>query len=237
MPNRRKIYAALAVVFLASLGAAVFFHYFAVSVIGDLAGIPAILALFGALFQVARDSIAFDRAVRFEEGKNRFTIGATSHMANVAFDKHVLFCEEYVAEVSKALDTLVRRGPHREVLPHANNLYDIRRKWVVWVTPQIEAKLEQFEAALRTIGAQAILFALPVGSPGRSEAIQKAHKAYAEVMGLEWRVEEHKLEQLANERNADRAITRLRAVLGTDELTRLRTELVNRALENLDSPK
>jgi hypothetical protein len=61
-----------------------------------LAGLPAIAALFAALFQLSRDSIAFDRSVRLEEAKNRFTVGATSHMAIVAFDKHVQFCEEYV---------------------------------------------------------------------------------------------------------------------------------------------
>lgn len=65
--NPPRIYAALAVVFVASLAAATFFHFFPVSVVGDLAGIPAILALFGALFQLSRDRISYDRSVRLEE--------------------------------------------------------------------------------------------------------------------------------------------------------------------------
>ena len=54
--NRTK-YLGLAIIFLASLAAATFFHFFPVGVVGDLAGIPAIAALFGALFLLARDSM------------------------------------------------------------------------------------------------------------------------------------------------------------------------------------
>src|SRR2546427_6321069 len=71
-----KYYWALVVVFLASLGLIVLFHFFPVwPVVSDLAGLSAIGSLFGALFQIARDRIAFDRSVRLEEGRNRFTIG------------------------------------------------------------------------------------------------------------------------------------------------------------------
>jgi hypothetical protein len=47
-------------------------------------------------------------ADQLEEAKNRFTVGATSHMANVAFDKHVQFCEEYVEQVFKVMENLFR---------------------------------------------------------------------------------------------------------------------------------
>jgi hypothetical protein len=36
---------------------------------------------------------------QLEEFRNRFALGATSHMANVAFDKYVEFCEEYMKNV------------------------------------------------------------------------------------------------------------------------------------------
>src|SRR5260370_26917350 len=144
-------YATLTIVFAASLLAGVFFHFFPVGIVGDLAGIPAIAALFGALFLLSRDSIAYDRSVRLGEAKNRFTVGATSHMANVAFDKHVQFCEEYTAEVNRTLTFLFRRGPHGDVLQHANALADIRTNWTVWLTPEIETQLIRFEGALRTI--------------------------------------------------------------------------------------
>ena len=74
-----------------------------------------------------RDLEAFKHGLRkaheieMEEAKNRFTVGAASHMANVAFDKHVQFCEAYSGEMFSALTTLFARGPHAEA----------------WCTPQI----------------------------------------------------------------------------------------------------
>ena len=50
-------------------------------------------------------------------------------MANVAFDKHVLFCEEYAAEVYRTVGVLFRRGVHAEALVNANALVEIRTKW------------------------------------------------------------------------------------------------------------
>jgi cadmium resistance protein CadD (predicted permease) len=137
----KYVYLGCAIVFAASLLAIVIFHYFPVSVVGDLAGIPAIVALFGALFQLSRDNIAFERSLLIEETKNRFAVGAMSHMANVAFDKHVLFCEEYTTAAYGAMATLFRRGPHEDALVEASTLSDIRLKWTVWLAPDVIASL------------------------------------------------------------------------------------------------
>jgi hypothetical protein len=222
-------YTVLAVVFVASLLAAILFHFFPAGAVGDLAGIPAIAALFGALFQLSRDSIAYDRSVRLEEVKNRFTVGATSHMANVAFDKHVQFCEEHTAEINRTMTFLFRKGPHGDVLQHANTLMDIRIKWTVWLTPEIEARLVAFEGALRTIGAQAELLADLRADEDRADPIRRAYGTFAAVMGWEaWRGE-----AVTRDLAAEKVIDGLRTVLGIGELTRLRAELVKRAKDNL----
>lgn len=222
-------YAALAVIFLASLSAAVVFHYFPVGAVGDLASIPAIAALVGALFQLSRDSIAYDRALRLEEAKNRFTVGATSHMANIAFDKHVLFCEKYIAGVNGALDTLFRRGPHEDVLKDADTLFDLRRNSVLWLTPEIEAGLVNFEGALRKIGANAWLLGELRADQDRTDAIKEAYGTFAAVMGWEtW-----KGEPVTRNLAAEKIIEALRNALGIKELTHLRTELIKRAFDNL----
>src|SRR5260370_23465685 len=120
MNMKAKYYWALAIVFLASLGLIVLFHFFPTwHVVSDLAGMSAIASLFGALFQLARDRMAFDRSMRLDENRNRFTIGATSHMASVAFDKHASFSEEYVTEMQSTLTNLFNLGPRPEVMEHA----------------------------------------------------------------------------------------------------------------------
>jgi hypothetical protein len=200
--------------------------------VGDLAGIPAILALFGALFQLLRDSIAYDRSARMEEAKNRFTIGATSHMASIAFDKHVSFCEEYTQAVNDALQTLFRRGPHESVLEDANKLSGARAKWNVWLTPEIEAELVKFESALRTIGANAWLLGELRADEDRTDPIKEAYGTFAAVMGWEtWRGV-----TVTRDLAAEKIIDGLRSVLGIGELTRLRTALVKHAMESLGEP-
>jgi hypothetical protein len=231
--NPAKIYIAWGTVFLASAAVAIFFHYFPAGIVGkavgELAGVPAVLALFGALYQLGRDSIAHERTLILEETKNRFTVGATSHMAEVAFNKHVLFCEEYTEGVNRAFKTLFRRGPHEAVLEDADALADVRTRWSLWLTSQVEEQLVNFERALRAIGANAMLLADP-GADGRTEAIKEAFSTLAAVLGLgNWRGE-----PVNEDVAARRIIEGLRNVLGVKELTDLRAKLVKRAFDNLE---
>lgn len=222
--NRKNTYIALGIVFVASMAAA--FSSPLGKAIRALASVSAIGSLFGALFQIARDRIAHERSLSILESQNSFAMGATSHMAGVAFDKYSSFCEEYVAEMFNALTTLTREGPRRTALDHANNLLMIERKWAVWLTPAIEKELEPFERALRTIGADA--FTLE-HAPGEGKYINEMYSTFAKVIGLQkW-----DNESLTGELTVAAVIDRLRRVLGTEELSRLRSELVARALQNI----
>ena len=169
-------------------------------------------------------------SVRLEETKNRFTVGATSHMANVAFDKHVEFCEAYADEVNSTLSFLFRRGPDQDVLQKANALADLRTKWSVWLTPEVDAKLFKFEGALRTIGANAWLLGELRAGEDRAKAIRNAYGTFAAVLGWEnWQGE-----AVRRDLAAERVIEGLKKVLGIGELTQLRSELIRRATDSLD---
>jgi hypothetical protein len=93
--------------------------------------------------------------IEMEEAKNRFTVGATSHMADVVFDKHVRFSEEYSRAAHEAMECFFRKGPTREIFQFEGNLLRIRTRWAVWLTPELEEKLDKFQQNLRTIGAYA----------------------------------------------------------------------------------
>jgi hypothetical protein len=92
-----------------------------------------------------------------EERKNTFSIGATSHMATVAFDKHIEFCEEYVEEVYNALQALVQDGMPQQPLDVAS-FFRIRQKWALWLTNEIDSELEQFERRVTQLGGEAPAF-------------------------------------------------------------------------------
>ncbi|MCF6255042.1 MAG: hypothetical protein L3J98_10515 [Gammaproteobacteria bacterium] len=190
--------------------------------------LPGVGALFTALYQLARDKISHDRSLYILEAKNSFALGASSHMANVAFDKHVLFCEEYVQEMFSALDTLFREGPTRDALTHSSALYRIQRKYAVWLTPKLEQELDKFEAAIRRIGATADLVYENPGTDGRSVKIEEMYALFSEVIG-----EHDQREGITEDVAVTAVIAKLRKVLGTEELTELRGRLVQSALRHL----
>ena len=76
------------------------------STLQHVVALPAFGAFFAALLKIFLDLLAHDRALLLLEAQNAFSIGATSHMAIVAFDKHVTFCEEYLGEMYQTLSTL-----------------------------------------------------------------------------------------------------------------------------------
>jgi hypothetical protein len=130
-------------------------------------------------------------------------VGATSHMATVAWDKHIEFCEEYVEEMYKALHTLIQDGRTDEPLD-ARSFSRIREKWALWFTHEIENKLETFERDITQIGPSRVLDANGNGPPVSNENSIKT--------GI--------------------VIAYLRGALLTEELTALRNDLVIRSSGN-----
>jgi hypothetical protein len=113
-------------------------------------------SLLGVTAKYSKESaiLAHERSVLLAERQNAFSIGATSHMATVAFDKHIGFCEEYVEAMSIALYTLIEGGT-KEKPPGAREFFRIRQKWALWLTDEIEVKLDRFERDIAKIGADA----------------------------------------------------------------------------------
>ena len=107
-------------------------------------------------------------------------------MANVAFDKHVQFSEEYVQEVHKALVTLFKEGPTAEVLQHTKALYMLQQKYAVWLTAKLEKDLELFESALRRLGANAHYVSAAPAADDFQQRLSAMYKTFADVMGAEF---------------------------------------------------
>lgn len=159
---------------------------------------------------------------------------AGSHMANVAFDKYVQFCEEYAEGFHKALDTLTAHGPTDKVLADAAALYRLRRKWAVWITTDTDEKLDRFELALREIGASAGYVQATLGDPnaqGRETHINRMYARLAQVMGYkEWAGQE------VGDELAHYALDALlRRILGTEKFDELRRTVVSRAVDELEA--
>ena len=137
-----NLYISLSIVFLISVLCTLFLP------INDIfKGIfvtPALLSMFGALFQLARDHAAHESKLDLQRKQQIFNLGATSHIANITFDKHVEFCEKYMAEVDSTVIMLYSKGASNAALSHADHLYTLRIKYSAWLTEEIGSQLYPF---------------------------------------------------------------------------------------------
>lgn len=178
-----KIYIGLGGVLVCSFGAATFFP--AVDILRGIYASPGILALFGALYQIIRDQNAHERNLELQKRQQIFNLGATSHMANVAFDKHVEFCEIYMQEVHNTVVTLYREGPTEKALEHAAELHLLRQEYSAWLTDEINEQLFPFEQALRSLGVNEQFIKTTINSkPHQESRSKKIDKVYEEFKRL-----------------------------------------------------
>ena len=74
---------------------------------------PGSVALLGVLYQLWRDDRAHERELELQSKQQDFALGTASHMATVAYDKHVAFGEEYMERVQSGFQQLMNRGKKR----------------------------------------------------------------------------------------------------------------------------
>jgi hypothetical protein len=219
-------YFVLAVVFLLSISA-----YFLVAdshnVLAGFVAAPGVTALFGALFQLARDESDYQKRLETQRRDFQFTLGAASHMANAAFDKHAEFGEKYMRELNETVLTLFREGDTPDALKHAAQLYKLRQDYAMWLTEKIDTDLDQFESTLRRLGADAQFIRSTTGhgaySDERSLRINSNFELFGRILGLK------SPESIEEKSLVDALKTRVRAILGIEELTQLREHLVKQA--------
>lgn len=111
--------------------------------------IASLLAIAGTLFMAVTKYI-FE--AKKQEQQNYFSLSATSHMAQVAFDRHVEFCEEYINELQLIIHELFRDANHKKGMDYFYQLKAIKDKHRVWVTQSIETVLKPVESALWNMG-------------------------------------------------------------------------------------
>ncbi len=126
MPARRswKVYIVAALVFIVSFATA--WTLPTTDLLRGLLGLPGVAALFAALYQIIRDEAAHARMLDLQERQHLFNLGVTSHMANVAFDRHVGFTEQYISRMQQGLTQLFQTGPPGDSLKLCIDLADIR---------------------------------------------------------------------------------------------------------------
>ena len=192
--------------------------------VGAIAG--GVIAQVGAII-LAQNK---DASERQKDAINRAFDSAGSHMAVVAFDKYVGFCEAYATTYRECLATIVEHGPCKQAMSLSADLSRLRAKWALWVTPEIDAKLEPFEKALNKMGRDAAIadpqFAASV--PNRHEIVDRMYKTFSELFGFPaWNGE-----ALSSELAVTSLMGHLRDTLGIEVFGSLRQSTVRHAFDD-----
>ena len=221
-----KVYVVAAVVLVVSFVAA--WTLPTTDILRGVIGLPGVAALFAALYQIVRDEAAHARVLDLQERQQLFNLGVTYHMANVAFDRHVGFSEQYISRMQQGLTQLFQTGPPGESLKLCSDLIDIRLSFRAWITEDLEAKVMPFEDALRQIGARKIALEGLEPGPERSRVVNEMYAIFSDVTGL-------KRDGQIDEKLAPRRIiTHLQDLLGVQQLSRLRRAAVQSAIDTLE---
>jgi hypothetical protein len=190
-----------------------------------VASLPAVVAMIGILSDVWRDSMSHRRQKELQRQEHDFTLGIASHMANVTFNKHIEFCEEYFQAVNSIVNEHLSAGPNDTAYAAARKLQHVREKYSPWLTRDIEDALLPTEIALARVGASsALLERLPVGSE-RERVVNEMFELWSVVVGVK---------STPNESERQSAAIGIRdhfrSVLGVDALTTLRSRALATAL-------
>jgi hypothetical protein len=172
-----------------------------------------------------------ERALLTQQLEHAFAVGSSSHMANVAFDKHVKFCEDYAEELRRTIGTLIAHVTTTKALDHAAALTLLRQKQALWLTEEMEVPLETIEAALRRIGAGHHRCEVDhrMSYDERMAIHREIYKLFADLVGAKVLGPFPDGEQFSEEMAIGNVIRGLGRILGVDDLTRLRQKILNNA--------
>ena len=222
------VYIILAIVFALSLGTELVLP--TVDILRWASSAPALVALIGVVLQVFRDQAQHEKALLIQRDQQHFVLGVTSHMANVAFDRHVDFCEKYITQMQETLSTLFREGPTRKCLELSSQLANTRLSFRTWLTSDIQNKILPLEEALTKIAGMHIeLEGLPVGD-NRSQVVEAMYNTFSDVLGLSRQEGRGENDEAIV---AGRIMDHLQDILGVKQLVHLRIALVDEAVKAL----
>ncbi|MGA3372186.1 MAG: hypothetical protein ABSC48_10545 [Terracidiphilus sp.] len=165
---------------------------FAAGLVGAIGGSAMAPKLFGdwwlekvkARYAKELAEIEHKLSILLSDRQNAFSMGASSHMATVLFDKHIGFCEEYVEAMSKALQTLIQAGKKDQPLD-AKELLRIRQKWALWLNDEIEVNLDRFEQDITRIGGDAQVFDANGAPVSRDTSIRRVIADLRKILATE----------------------------------------------------
>jgi hypothetical protein len=181
--------------------------------------LPGAASLVLSLFQLLRDQSQYEKEIEMQRKQQFFNLSVTSHMAQVAFDKHVQFCEAYIKEVRKIIDAYNMHGPIvGSAVDHSHKLRTLRLEFEPWITAKITEKLVEFEQGLKKLSLYYDNYNEAPDQERKRKVFTKAYEIFNIIIG-----------DVDDESSPDKIIEHLRNILGIEELTALRQAVMREA--------
>jgi len=221
-----NFYIAYTAIFIVSILLAIFLPIG--EIFKDIMAIPVAAALLAILYQLYKDQRVHEHNIEIQNKQQDFALSVASHMADVTYDKHVMFCEEYTNRVQEGFQELLRDGVSKNSIKIGGDLIRIRQKHSPWLTKEIEIALNPFEQTLIKIGAKNDLInVLPIGEQ-RTKIIDDVYRSFGLILGHEKPLNEEETGLAINE-----VIEKIRDILGINILTELRLKTAELALKRV----
>lgn len=178
-------------------------------------------------YSIKLESAKKELQSKLQQEQQVFSLGAMSHMATTAFDKHVEFSEKYLEKVLQAFHELRTSCDSKIALSFAGELTHLRFKYAAWLTENIDKNLSKFESKLRILGANSEYVDMPKGEGTNQEDRDNAAREMLSILSafISWNTtpESHK------EAHIDYILKALRDILGTSKLVDIRERLLSNA--------
>lgn len=227
MTNAWPVYGILASILVLSFGTALFLP--TTDILHWVVTTPGLLALVGVGWQIFRDHAQYEKNLRLQHDQQHFVLGVTSHMADVAFDRHVAFCEKYIAQMQETLSTLFNEGPTEKCLALSSKLADIRLSFRTWLISDIQNKILPFEHALTEIAGMHIELKGLLPGDIRTQLVESMYNIFTDVLNLPRPEGRGEIDETVV---AGRIMDHLQDILGVKQLVHLRIKLVDKAVKN-----
>jgi hypothetical protein len=203
-------------------------YFSATELLQKLSMVPGFFALIDVLYMIFKDYLSFERQKELQDRNNAFSLSIASHMSNTTFDKHVQFCEAYIAAMKEGLEKLFNAGPTKEATDLANKLSEVRKEYCAWLSDDIEKEILPLELALRKVGNGIQIST--VLSPGKDKSafLEMAYKEFMVIFSIDSAVSDTDKAKAAINIQAC-----LRGLLGINDITALRKRSLQVAVKSL----
>ena len=134
----------------------------------------------------------------------------------------------YMKEVDNTVRTLFREGPDPEAKNHAVNLMKLKLNYAAWLPEEIALTLKPFEDAVLQIGILAMQEKTLNRTGDKEGRIEEMYKTFQKVLNLNNQYQED------SDKTVEAVKQKIRAILGIEELTKMRIMLVKEALRFLE---